>query len=302
MHGQCAGLRRSIGTEKRFQPRKNHASVGNVEHSTRATNAYRSPRRRVDARRRAARHRRRARCPTACAKPPANIIRLSAVFVRPASSRGKPSFSTVKASTLAARAEPVEPPPQRVPTARRQAISASASAFERESRREQMTSPGCPRRASARREQAEEQVAGEHDDAHAEQVATRRPRAKSLDLHHPRHRPQSLDREERAHAEAGERRDPPEARMREHRAHAAELRANLGAVRRPRRVGNAPRDPQRHRKRRRRERDEDRAPVREAQRDLERRRRGQRTQRRRQPSSSPTATPAARADTTSRCP
>ena len=57
------------------------------------------------------------------------------------------------------------------------------------------------------------------------------PRSKPLTSGEPRHRPQPLDREERARAAAGERRDPPEARMREQLAHACPLRARGPAPR-----------------------------------------------------------------------
>ena len=44
--------------------------------------------------------------PHCAAKLPANIVRLTAVFERPASADGKPSFSTVNARMLAAAPKP----------------------------------------------------------------------------------------------------------------------------------------------------------------------------------------------------
>ena len=133
-----------------------------------------------------------------------------------------------------------------------------------------------PRCARPRAEEAQQRVAQHDHRVHREQVVGRRRARVALDVHQPRHRPQALDRHERAHAEAADRRQPPEPRMHEHRAHAGELRRETARVHGLRDVGHAPPDRERDGERHDGQADEHAAPVRERQRELERHRRRQR--------------------------
>ena len=116
------------------------------------------------------------------------------------------------------------------------------------------------------------------DHAHHQQVLRRDRAIVAVHLDQPRHGPQPLQGEERAHADAAERRDPPEPGVCEHLAHTRPLRLHARPSDRLGRIGDREPDPHGGGKGHRREHDEQRAPVHEAQRELGRSRRGERAQ------------------------
>jgi hypothetical protein len=172
------------------------------------------------------------------------------------------------------RTESVQRPP-RVAAGQAEHDRREHRCIERESSREHVPRMN-PAPGERRREEGNRAVTRQHHDAQHEQMVRRACAVEAADLHEIGHRPQALYRHERAHSDARHGRDPPEARMREHPAHAGELCAEASARRGLRHVGHAQPDPHGDGVGRRRQRDEERTPRDEAQRELGWRRCGER--------------------------
>ena len=288
MHGRsglCRGRERGVHAVPPPAAQRTRRRSATSAASTSA-NATRSPPAVSSAERRARARRRRAPMPHCATKLPPNISRLSVVFVRPASSRGEAFVQHGEREHVDRGAEAVQRPPDDSCRAAAATIAASADEVEREARGEQVPRvDAAPREPRA--EEAEREVAGEDRRRPSRAGGARRRRAiVALDLHQPRHRPQALDRHERAHART--RRAARSTRSADARTRCARpptARARPAASRGLRRCrARATQIAERRRRASTTARTTNIvAPVRDAQRELERRRRGERAQRRPRP-------------------